>query len=328
MNTYSSDYLKDILKKINRRNNESVKKIINKYINKAKKEAFDKNFDSTTIGFNSDINPSLLIDITNLDDIQEMTISGTPFWLGFIPENVKIVYSFEIGNCTIANEGYYYYISDNSYLYEFAKYLKDKKIKNDITFIVYVTDFIRKYFSTLYNPIDRDQLHHLIYDANNLLYEPIKEHSIIDFKGKGAALCSEYSALFQNILSAFGYESIYIHGEIDHNGESNLCHAFNIITMDDKYTIVDPSVTINCIDYNKKVQKIYPYIYELDDYNDEDLNNFLLGDYSLELEDLEAQIINDQCYTFSKTKKRVYRVDQLHKFYDEENLYNNQKIVL
>ena len=203
-------------------------------------------------------------------------------------------------------------MDDYNYIYDFARFIKNKKIKDDLSFMVYANDFIRKYFASFYKTITREQLHHLIYDTNNKFYEPITEHSITDFKGNGSARCSEYAAMFQNLLSVFGYDSIYIHGELDDDKEKRSCHAYNITIIDDTFSIVDLALPMNCIDYSKRTQKSYPYIFCLDGFDEDDLDCFLLGEKELELDDLEAHIINNQCYTFSKTKKRVYRVDQLN----------------
>ena len=315
MSSYSSESLTKILDKLNKYDDAKIKLIIDNYINDARKRVEEMNFDSDTIGYQSEIN-GCMTNFTDLSEFQEMHILGTPFWLGFIPEDKKIVYCFEIKNCAISNSGYYYYMNDYNYIYEFAKYIKSKNVVNDLSFMVYVYDFIYKYFSTITKPITREQLHHLIYDNNNKFYKPINEHNITDFKGNGSAKCSEYAAMFQNILSVFGYDTIYIHGELDDSEEKHSCHAFNMTVIDDMYSIVDLALPINCIDYNKRMQKRYPYIFCLDDFSEDDLDDFLLGDKELVLDDLEAQIINNQCYTFSKTKKRVYRVDQLH-VYDE-----------
>jgi len=315
MSEYSSDLVEVLLKKINKHKEKEIKKIIDSYISKAKEKVEEMNYDSDTIGYQSEIN-GYMANFVNLNEMQEMRIFGTPFWLGFIPEDKKIVYCFEIKYCSISNSGYYYYMNDYNYLYEFARYIKDKKVVNDLTFLVHVNDFIYKYFSTINQPISREQLHHLIYDNNDKFYKPSKEHNITDFKGNGSAKCSEYAALFQNILSVFGYDTIYIHGELDDVEEKNSCHAFNLAVIDNKYSIVDLALPINCIDYNKRTQRRYPYIYCLDGFSEDNLDEFLLGEKELVLDDLEAQIINNQCYTFSKEKKRVYRVDQLH-MYDE-----------
>ena len=327
MASYSSDLVEKILDKLNKLDDKERKVIVDYYIDKAKERVESMNFDSDTIGYQSEIN-GYMQNFTNLDEYQEMHILGTPFWLGFIPNDKKIVYCFEIKNCAISNSGYYYYIDDYNYLYEFAKYIKNKRIVNDLTFMVNVHEFIYKYFNTLNEPITREQLHHLIYNVNDMFYEPFKEHNITDFKGNGSAKCSEYAAMFQNILSVFGYDTVYIHGELDDDEEKHSCHAFNMTVIDDEYSLVDISMPIACYNYSNKAKKRYPYIYCLDGFSEDDLDEFLLGEKELVVDDLEAQIMNDQCYTFCKTKKRVYRVDQLHMFDEEETLYNNKKIVL
>ena len=144
-----------------------------------------------------------------------------------------------------------------------------------------------------------------------MLYKPTNEHSITDFKGKNSAQCSEYAAMLQNILSVFGYETVYIHGELDEGEEKNVSHAFNLAVMDNTYSIVDIAIPTNCYDHNNRIKRRYPYLYEMDNFDENDLENFLSGETDVYLNDLESHIINNECYSFCKVKKRVYRTDQM-----------------
>ena len=313
MSNFSSYRIERMLKLIKtslvpeKYNDAYIKKIIDHYINKAQKESQDMNFNGDTIGFESDINKSFQ-EITDLNEVCELTISNNPIWFGFIPKDKKIVYSFEIVNNISTNSGYYYYMNDYSYLYEFAKYIKDKEISDDVNFISHVHNFIHKYFSSFSRSIDRERLHHLIYDTNGKFHKPVKEHNISDFKGNGSAMCSEYSALVQNILSVFGYQTAYIHGEIDNDTEKNCCHAYNLAVIDNSYTIIDSSIPMNCYDVNNNKSK-FPFVFCMYDFDENNLEQFLSGDVEIELDDLDAYTINNNYYTFSNNKKRVYRAE-------------------
>ena len=304
MSVYSSNTLKRILNKLNKYDDEDIKKVMDYYIKKEEKNVYNKNFTTDTIGYKSDINKSHH-DILDLKEIKEINISGTSFWIGFIPKDIKIVYYFEIKNFEIANYGYYFYMNDYNYIYDFAKYIKNKNVKNDFSFLIHAHDFIYNYFFTIYNTVTREQLHHLIYD------KPTNEHNITDFKGNNSAQCSEYAAMLQNILSVFGYETVYIHGELDEGEEKNVNHAFNLAVMDNNYSIVDIAIPTNCYDHNNRIKRRYPYLYEMDNFDENDLENFLSGETDVYLNDLESHIINNECYSFCKVKKRVYRTDQM-----------------
>lgn len=118
-------------------------------------------------------------------------------------------------------------------------------------------------------------------------------------------MCSEYAALLQNLLSVFGYQTIYIHGEVDNEDHKNTRHAYNL-------SIIDISLPIMCYDYKKGSNKgNFPYICCLDDFNNDKLNEFLSGEKELELDELRTQIINNEIYTFGKPKQRVYKIDKL-----------------
>ena len=112
MSTYSSNTLKRILNKLNKYDDEDIKKVMDYYIKKEEKNVYNKNFTTDTIGYKSDINKSHH-DILDLKEIKETNISGTSFWIGFIPKDIKIVYYFEIKDFEIANYGYYFYMKNN-----------------------------------------------------------------------------------------------------------------------------------------------------------------------------------------------------------------------
>ena len=309
MSNFSSDLLENILYKINNSSDYDIKKIMYYYIYKAMKKCKEMNFDTDTIGYKSDINKSIP-DIMNLN-IDGIRIQGTSFWIGFIPKDIKIVYDFEIKNFRITNNGYYYYINDYNYIYDFAKYIKNKKINNDLSFLIKVHDFIYDYFFTIYNTIDREQLHQLIYDVNGNFYKPNKEHNLTDFKRNNSAKCSEYASMLQNIMSTFGYEIVYMHGEVDDHKEKKVSHAFNLGVIENEYSIIDISMPINCFDENLNIRKRFPYVCCMNKFNENNLERFLIGEEEVELDDLEAHIINKECYSFPMTRKRVYRVDSL-----------------
>lgn len=328
MSNYSSDRIEKMMsllgmaKYTKKYNDKYIQLVVDHYIKKAIKDSNYMNKETDTIGFDSEIN-KVFPDITDLNDYVELSVSNQSLWFGFIPKDIKIVYYFEITDNVCSNQGYYYYMNDYNYLYEFANYIKDKEVPDDITFLAHVHKFVHSYFSTFNKTIDREDLHHLIYDANGMLYKPIKEHNITDFKHKGAAMCSEFSSLFQNILSLFGYQSTYIHGEVDKDKDKGCCHAFNLAVVDNMYTIIDSSIPVDCYDEHNNLT-LFPFIYCMEDFSEEDLEDFLMGDKELLLEDMEAYKCNNEYYVFGNNKQRVYRTDSTIL---EECAYNENEII-
>ena len=306
MSEFSSDCLEEILSKLHNVNEKDIANLINKYIDLAMKESKNNNYDIKTLGCESEINPTNY-HIADKSDIDHILIDGVSFWIGFIPEDVKVVYGWNVDkNFVLSNQGCYYYINDKNYLYNFAKFIKDKKISNDSDLIFLVYSYIKDYFYS-FNKIDRDELHRLIYKNDKLFYKPTNEHSILDFKEKGAAKCTEYSALLQNILSTFGYSIIYLTGSLI--GEDN--HAFNIAIIDNEYHLIDFSIPVNCFDINCNFIKKIPYMYELKDFTNEDLDEMIYSNKVLELDDFECHLINGNYYNFPKVKKRKYKVENM-----------------
>lgn len=307
MSEFSSPYIGSIIYKLKKSNDNDIPRIMNKYIKKALKFAKEENYNFKTIGCKSEINP---VDYRlNEKNVYETFVEGLSFWVGYIPKDVKIVYSWCFGeNLQVSNRGYYYYMNDKEYIYDFAKYIKEKKVKNDMEFLFYLYFYINNYFDTLYKVIDRDDLHKSILKNDKVYYETTSEHNITDFKKNGSAKCSEYAAMVQNILSTFGYNSIYLFGKLVEEED----HAFNIAIVDNKYHLLDFSYAAKCYDVNCNYIKKVPYIYELDGFDNNDLEDMLYTDRALDLCDLEFHMINDKYYSFSTTNNRLYKVRKMN----------------
>ena len=156
------------------------------------------------IGIGANINPSR--------DGNGETFMLYDTYHGYIPLGTKIIYGafFNFENHTYANHGYYYYLDDESYIVDFFKYLRTRKVENEYDILVAVKEFLAIYFEKNIDGISRDELHQLIYKSDGTFFHPVKEHSIKDFKGNGSALCSEYSAIAENILSVLGFDMMYL----------------------------------------------------------------------------------------------------------------------
>lgn len=147
---------------------------------------------------------------------------SVPFWNGYIPLGTKIVYGIACGKKITfdSNCGYYYYVDDESYVYDFIKYVKDWDIEDNFDLVSLINGYSRKLFDNIFNPINRMQMHKLLLKEDYVFYEPIKEHSIKDFYGTGSAQCTEYALIANNLLSIFKVPVYYCMDE---------SHAFNIV---------------------------------------------------------------------------------------------------
>lgn len=185
---------------------------------------------------------------------------------GYIPKDTKIVYGFSINNNgLVSNKGMYYKVDDDSYIYDFCKYIRNINVVNEEDFFEYVLIFLMKYFGT-FKIDERDDMFKLILKDEKTVLDPIREHKLSDFKGKGNALCSEYSIMANNILNVFDIYSCVFFGQLEFTDKEKEGHAFNFVSYDDKNSgkrvdaLVDFSNGVSVYDYNYKKIGDSPYI--------------------------------------------------------------------
>lgn len=297
----NTKYLIDVLKTCNDKEIESV---INNYIRQAINYSKEDNEPFDYIGYRTNINANE-VDYNNKDIDAYYLLDSNPMWLGFILDNVKIIYGCSCDeNLFVTSKGFYYYMNNFDYLIDFAKYIKNKDIESDIDFLYSAYFFINNYLYS-FVCLKRDNLHQLILDKNEKYFSPLKEHSILDFKNNGAGLCSEYSALLQNILSTFAYDTYYVFGT--HN---NSDHAFNIAIINNEYYLLDFSNGVNLVNLKFNKSRTLPYIMPLEDFEDNDLENFFEDEKEIELNDYITQIINETYFNYPINKKRVYKIQK------------------
>jgi len=258
------------------KNDDEIKAIIDKKIKIETEKSIIANNNATFLGPYIGINPNLRL-ITN-ENINELEYEDTIYnssWIGFIPSGTKLNYgSFtDYANGYQYNSGYYYYIEDFSYIYEFAKYIKDKEFKNKYSILKYIDIFLKNYYLNIVNPIDRMDLHQLIVNKNDLYMTPTKEHNNSDFIKRGASMCTEYSSAAVNILSIFGIQAFYLQAKY---------HAYNMIKLPNEdngydYFVYDITDRVIVYDVGKSIETDEAYFQKLDDFDDQDLDELLLG---------------------------------------------------
>ena len=315
-NVISSERAIEILNKIKNVKEDELKDIIDYYKDIAERIALNYNDEVDFIGFDLDINYNRDICDLNFRKFKESEhiyqYGCMNYYSGYILNYIKICYSLFVNDfMKCFNKGQYYYINDDSYLEEFIKYIKDRNIESDCELILYVSSFIKKYFHNWNKNIDREKMYNSILKDNFMFYEPIKEHSIVDFKGKGAAMCSEYSALGQNILSLFGYDIDYIFGSLN-NDDVN--HVYNMININNKYYLLDFSKGTILYNYDGRIIKSLPFIAELSNFNSEMYDDFIEGDSFIELDNYETYKFGDYCLEFSTFDKRVYKLKKCERY--------------
>lgn len=233
-----------------------------------------------------------------------------PYWDGYIPLGTKVVYGgfYDRKLKVSSNKGYYYYVDDDSYVYEFFKYIKEKgtEVKDDFDLVWLVHGFEKKLLNKNVNPKSRYEVGKLLYQSDDLLFRPTKEHSIKDFYHNGSSMCSEISLIAENLLSIFGLNVLYL---------INKNHAFNVFAYDNKETqkqeiyILDYSSPVNCYDFKFNLLGTSPFIGELENEDCSVVDKMLRDGKKFTFNNYFLQDINGVLYIIRTNEERTYCSD-------------------
>lgn len=141
-------------------------------------------------------------------------------------------------------------LQSTDYLFDAVEFLRNNKerIKNGRQFFEGVTGFVNSYFGLpdtsrdRWETIERKTNFNSIQDDDEY-WNAIYNIDISVFKGEHVAMCTERSAMAQNIMSVFGYETYYVNGDVSVDGAKE-GHAYNIVAdAHGQKNLVDYSVT-------------------------------------------------------------------------------------
>lgn len=231
---------------------------------------------------------------------------------GYVPRDTKVIYGFVIDNDgLVSNKGMYYKVDDDSYIYDFCKYIKNIDVTSPEDFFEHVLSFLMKYFGT-FKFIDRDDMFKTILKDDKTAMEPVKEHKLSKFKGKGNALCSEYAITANNILNVFGIYSCVILGQIKTDDKEE-GHAFNLVSYYDNKTgekvdaLVDFSNGVNVYDFEHTKIGDSPYIVYFESIEDI-VNGMLNKNMHLTYSDYHYMAIGNSLIQLNRKSERDYFV--------------------
>ena len=103
------------------------------------------------IGFPLEENPTEYY-LTDMDPIHSFDLNIVCGYDGYIPRGTKIVYGFSYNpnNGVASNNGKYYYLDDDHYIYDFCQFIKNQEVANDYELFEYLLDFLKDYFKEIY----------------------------------------------------------------------------------------------------------------------------------------------------------------------------------
>lgn len=308
----------DFYNELVNKTDEEVTEITRKRINELEEE-YEKNSDDpdeNIIGYKLDYNPEYKA-ITVNGNQEELSFVSRCFYHGYISKKTKVVYGLKYNyEGEICNKGAFYYLEDDSYIYEFCEYIKDKEVEDEYDLMHYILEFMLGYFKKI-EMIDREEMHSLIYKDNKTYFPPIRRHLLTDFKDKGNALCSEYAVMAQNLMSMFKISSSIVIGaeKIDNNGLEQ--HAFNLIELTDPTTgekktfLADFQNYIITYDIDYEPIDIMPFLGRIDELSNEFLESFLHEKKELTFEDYGYLVVGDSAFRIGYDRNRTYLVDNV-----------------
>ena len=269
----------DILEKINNCKEEELTTIIDIIL----KNAIDNAEKKERLGF---------------EDGSVATVKIAPY-KGFISPNSRIKYSNGSTNM--------YSMKTTDYIYEFAKYVKNNKIREKNTLVKYVENFKNVYFGISNGNDMRDTYFNQIAwqttKTDEEYFEKINNLEIGELKGKNIAMCTERAAIAQNLLSLFGFEIYYCMGCINNNGKEE-AHCFNIGRAKNNFVLLDYSLPVSVYE-NGKLVDYAPFqgIIELDE-----LEDILINGINKNFTDYIYIITEEGIKKTYKNELRIYKV--------------------
>ena len=281
------------------------------YLEEEAKENSDEDVD--TIGYLLEKNKTNKI-IYDIDE--DFNCEIRCLYNGYIRKGLRMVYGAtynEYGKFSSA--GCYYYIDSDDYLLEFCKYIKDIELIDEYDLFNEIKVFLDYYFGKGRKGLDREEMFKLIYKDNDSFYEPITEHGISWFKDRGNALCSEYSILAQNILTFFGINTSLVMGRVEQDDKEPESHAYNLISYhtgkydEDVNALIDFADCTHVVDMNYNPVGTAPYIYEMEDLNDELLDEMLDTQKPIVCEDYIYMLMGDSLIPLTFNSNRNYYIN-------------------
>ena len=227
------------------------------------------------------------------------------YYKGFIPLNTRIKYA----NINIETYG----MESTDFFYEFAYFVRKYGIKSISSLIYSAEMFCNQYFGYP-GKCKREEV---FYDrafntttTDEELFAALKNNKIGDLKGKGAAECTEYGALVQQLLSLFGLEVYYCIGCLDRKNKQE-CHCFNIAKSQNGYVLLDYSIPVTAYNNDGSFKVFLPFIGELSNEEFLDFINkgIVKGFNNYQYIGNERQVLNSRreyvvgAFTIEKEKK-------------------------
>lgn len=297
---------------IKKMNDKELETFVETKIRGLEKKAKEENGGNDTImGYNLDYNPNeYYIDQENVNTFE---IDSKCIYHGFLKKGMKVVYQYAFDyNCIVSNDGGYYYIDDEKYIFDFLKNIRNIDIKDDYKLFEYLLKYITNYFGSI-NKMSRNKLFTMIHKDDRRVYDPISQHKFTDIKKKAIGMCTEYSIMAQNILSVLDFDTYLVFGKVKSKNENGSRHAYNLIAYDEiegeTAALIDFANFVNIYNINNEKIGMAPYIVYLDRIDDSFIEKFYDNMKVIENE-YDYMKINNSTVQLLYPDKREYYLEQ------------------
>ena len=304
---------------------EEIKRHLSYEIYNLENRSKMNNENDTFLGYDVSYNPTDY-GLLEKKDREELYFRFSCFYGGYVPKGIKVVYGLSPDRRgVISNDGMYYIIDDDSYIYEFCKYVKDIYVGSEGDLFECILWFLKKYFG-VFKGRSRDEMFQMILKNDKVFFDPVNEHKLSDFKNKGNAMCSEYAIMANNILSVFGFDSYVVMGhQRDDKGMGG--HAFNFVSYtNSEYKRIDLLIDFsNCVNiYDPKFNVIgsCPYILELDELNNDFVDDFITNERHIVAKDYGVMVVGDELIELCLKRERDYFIKTV---YDEKSMSSGRQ---
>jgi hypothetical protein len=284
---------------------EDLKILAEEAINYFTDEALDENNCSGLIGSKLEVNPTDY-HLTEKDFIGDKYCYCVNVWNGYIPKGMKRVYGLYLYRDTrlSSNKGCYYYVDDDTYVFDFYKFLKTRKITDEFDLILAAYEFTGRYFDGTFNVIDRETIFKTLYKDDKLLHKPAREHYLSMLKNKGGAMCSERALLAENLLSVLGFEMIYM---------MDRTHTYNFFVFhngeETEIYIMDFAKYVEVYNQNFDLVGTSPFLRKVENCSNEMLDRVVNNGERIELQGYFLYTINNETYEMVTDEIRTYGID-------------------
>lgn len=223
--------------------------IINDIINCSTKEEIDKIVEERINELNNSKEP-----IEQIGFKSALPTDYDPMYKGFIPLNTRVKYE----NASVET----YSMNTTDFFYEFAHWIKDYNLDSITKIVQMIQTYSNNYFG-IYQEHSRDEIFfNKAYQSTTTddeLFKALENNKLGDLKGLNAAMCTERSALAQQLLSFCGLESYYCIGKVQLGGKQE-DHCFNIVKRDKDYALLDYSIPEKVYSEDEQINSYLPFV--------------------------------------------------------------------